>query len=326
MVMAGYTARAVRNSTIAAVIVLMAGLAVFFAVGPFAHANSKATQTGCAAEPSKCGFPDSTNTGVPAGAVLTAVPGKATSGAGWSWSAANQAVEVTGDGATITGLAVSGSIDISGDNVTVNKVRVTSNGGNFGVSLRHTAGVTIENSAIAGASSTTGRVSEAIDDVYGDSTGMVISNNNISNFKTAIQVTTGQVTGNYIHNPGYVSGDHTNGILDVGTTQPLTISHNTILNSLGQTDAVSLDATGSGQTIANKTVTGNLLGGGGYAIYGGTSNGNTISNMTITGNVFSQAAYPTSGQFGPVAYFATGTSNLWNSNTWDNTGQTVPSP
>jgi hypothetical protein len=42
------------------------------------------------------------------------------------------------------------------------------------------------------------------------------------------------------------------GILDIGTTQPLTITGNTILNNLGQTDAISLDATLTGQAIANK--------------------------------------------------------------------------
>ena len=47
--------------------------------------------------------------------------------------------------------------------------------------------------------------------MYGDSTGMVIKGNNISSFKTAIQISTGVVNGNYIDNPGYLAGDHTNG-------------------------------------------------------------------------------------------------------------------
>ncbi len=264
---------------------------------------------------------------MPAGTTLTAVPAQATSGTGWTWNATTQCAEVTVPGVTVSGLDISGCLDVTASNVTVTKDEVTSDGGNFAVSLRHTTGVTIENSTLTGADTAAGRVSEAIDDVYGDSAGMIISGNNIADFKTAIQVTTGQITGNYIHSPGFVAGDHTNGILDIGTTQPLTITRNTILNSLGQTDAISLDATGSGQTISDKTITGNLIGGGSYAIYGGTTNGNTITDITITGNDFSQATYPKSGQYGPAAYFTTaGTGNTWTANTWDTTGATVPSP
>ena len=69
---------------------------------------------------------------------------------------------------------------------------------------------------------------------------MVINGNNISNFRTAIQVTTGLVDGNYIHNPGYVAGDHTNGVYVGGGTGQLTIPNNTIFDSLGQTDAITL--------------------------------------------------------------------------------------
>ena len=156
---------------------------------------------------------------------------------------------------------------------------------------------------------------------------MVITGNNISAFKTAVQVSTGLISGNYIHDPGYVTGDHTNGILDIGTTQPLAITGNTILNNLGQTDAISLDATLTGQVIANKTVTGNLLAGGSYPIYGGTDRAAVISHMTITGNRFGQGYNPQSGLYGPVAYYTTtGTANTWAGNTYDTTGTTIPAP
>jgi Right handed beta helix region len=251
------------------------------------------------------------------------VPRQVASGRGWSWVAANDEVEVTGNGASLANLAIAGTLDIMASHVTVDDVKVTS-GSSFGVSLRHTAGVTIENSTITGQNTAAGRVSAAICDVYGDSSGMVIRNDNISYFKTAIQVTTGRITGNYIHNPGYVPGDHTNGILDAGTTQPLTITHNTILISLGQTDAISLDATGSSQRVANKVIRDNLLGGGSYTIYGGTSHGNATSHITISGNVFSQEFFPSSGQFGAAAYFSPqGAGNTWARNTWDTTGQDI---
>jgi hypothetical protein len=287
-----------------------------------------ATRTNCSPKPSACGFPDATNSGVPAGTRLTEVPVQATSGPGWAWNASTHTVNVTTNGVTITGLHISGILNIQANNVTVNKVQVSSSGDFFGISLRHTKDVTIENSTIGGTSRTMGRVGSAIHDVYDDSTGMLIKDNNIFSFKTAIQVTTGTITGNYIHDTGFVEGDHTNGILDIGTTQPLTIRDNTILDDQNQTDAVSLGATtGPGMPVAKKVVENNLLGGGSYTIYGGATHGNATSDIVIKNNVFSQLYFPKSGMWGPVAYFDTaGTGNVWTGNTWDTTGAVVPAP
>lgn len=306
----------------AAVLAAMSALA---AVGAF-NGNAAAL-TNCAAKPSSCQYPDATNTGVPAGTTLKSVPSQVTSGPGWSYSAAGKNVVVTGKGAVLSGLYITGNLTIDAASVTVQNVDVVDNGGNFGVSLTHTTGVTIENSTISGLNATTGRVDSAIDDVYGDSTGMVIKDNNISDFRTAIQVSTGLVEGNYIHDPGYISGDHTNGFYVNGGTEPLTISDNTIFNSQSQTDAINLDAGSAGVPVANKTVENNFLAGGSYTLYGGDALGNPTSNIVIKGNRFGQLYYPTSGQFGPGAYFnATATGNVWSGNIWDTTGAAIPSP
>ncbi len=281
--------------------------------------------TNCSAVPSQCGYPDATSTGPAAGLTLKTVPAQVSAGPGWKYNSTYQEVDVTGNGASLNGLYIPYPLNITANNVTVNNVRVVTSG-LFGVTLRHTTGVTIENSVISGANASSGRVSNALDDVYGDSTGMTITNNNISMFRTAVAVSTGVISGNYIHNPGYVAGDHTNGIFDAGSTQPLTISNNTILNGFGQTDAISLDASSAGP-VANKTVTGNLLGGGGYAIYGGASLGNATSNMIFRNNDFSQLYFARSGQYGAAAYVdSSGTGYVWSGNTWDSTGSPVPSP
>ncbi len=277
----------------------------------------------CAAAPSTCGYPDATNTGVPAAMTLKTVPGQVSSGPGWTYNAKSQYVEVSGNGANLTGLYIPCNLDISASNVTVNDVEVVAGGGSsFGISLRHTANVTIENSTVTGLNAGAGRLGNAIDDIYGDSTGTLIKNNNVADWRTGIQVSEGQVTGNYIHDPGYITGDHVNGIYDTGSIQPLTISGNTILNSMGQTDDITLEASAGGATIANKTITGNLLAGGGYSIYGGSSQGNTTSNITITGNRFSTQYFALGGLYGPAAYYnPAGTGNTWTANTWDTTGQ-----
>jgi hypothetical protein len=295
------------------------------------HASASASTSApgsCVAIPHTCGFPDVTNTGVPEGMTLRSVPGQVSSGPGWSYSPAAQEVDVTGSGAVLSGLSIRGNLNITASNVTIKDDRVVT-AGYFGISLRHTTGVMIEDSTISGQNLTTGRVGVAIDDVYGDSTGMVIMDDNISCFRTGVQVSTGLVTGNYIHSFGYLAGDHSNGILDIGTTQSLTIYHNTILNTRGQTDAISLDASAAGKTVANKTVQDNLLAGGSFTIYGGAARRSTTSHIVIEDNRFSTAYYPKSGQYGPVAYFsAEGKGDAWSGNTWIGSGQAalVPLP
>ncbi len=328
------TTRSRARKAVAAAIASVAGTAaaamVASAVAPAAAMATTLPTTNCSATPSKCGFPDATNSGVRAGVTLKSVPAQVSSGPGWT-SSPDGSVEVSGNGAVLSGLSITGNLDISASNVIISNVKVVT-GGTFGVTLRHTTGVTIENSTISGKDATSGRVSYAVDDIYGDSTGMTVKNNNIAYYRTAVAVSTGLVTGNYIHDPGYVAGDHTNGIFDAGTTQPLTIStltisNNTIFNSLGQTDAISLNASCAGCPVANKTVTGNLLAGGGYVIYGGSSLGNTSTNMVIKNNDFGQAYFARSGYYGPAAYFnSAGTGNLWTGNRWDTTGLTVPAP
>ena len=112
------------------------------------------------------------------------------------------------------------------------------------------------------------------------------------------------MTGNYIHDPGLIAGDHIDGIFDPGFAGALMISGNTILNSFTQTSAISLDASAAGTLVANKTVENNLLGGGGYAIYGGDSLGNTTSNIVIKNN---RSARLTSRRAASTARSATST-------------------
>jgi hypothetical protein len=289
-------------------------------------APAGAATTSCAAHPSACGFPDATTTGVPAGAALAQVPGQVTKGPGWAWNPAGY-VEVSGSGATVSGLSIAGNLDITASNVTVNGVQVTLSGpSSAGVTLRHTTNVTIENSTISGASATSGRLATGVKDVYGDSAGTQVLGNNIYDAATGVQMSAGLIQGNYIHDMGYLPGDHVNGTTsNGGNTSQLTIAHNTIFNNMNQTDAVSLFQDNGAQ--ANKTITGNLLAGGGYSIYGGSKAGAVAtSNIQITNNVIATQYFPKGGQFGPVAYYNPGNGNTWSGNTWDNTGQTIPPP
>jgi hypothetical protein len=305
--------------------------AVGLGVAVLHPAASQAAGTTCSAAPSACGYPDATNTGVPSSVKLTTVgtgAGQVSSGTGWTLNAGGW-VQVTGAGAMLSGLYIPYNVNIVANNVTLNDDKIVAGGPNsMGVSLRHTSGATVENTTIAGTDSGANRLMTAIKDVFSDSTGLTVNHCNISNFETGVQVEAGLVENNYIHNPGYVSGDHTNGVMSNGDNTPLAITHNTIFNSLGQTDDIGLFEDFSGQ--ANRTITNNLLGGGAYSIYAGATNETSYgvpTHIVITGNVFATNYFSTGGAYGPVAYYDhAGTGNTWSSNTWDGTGTTIPSP
>ena len=290
-------------------------------IGPAEIGASGAAQVpgGCIRVPHACGFPDGTNTGVPSWTDLRSVPGQVSSGPGWHFDPKGGYVVVTARGTVLSSLSIPYLLVIDAPDVTVQDVRVVT-GGYWGIRLTHTMGVTIEDSTISGQNQTSGRVGSAINDVYGDSTGIVIKNNNISRFKTGVQVSTGLIVGNYIHDPGYLHGDHTNGIYVAGTTEPLTIYGNTIFNDLGQTDDINLDASRSGQDVANKIVADNLLAGGGYSIYGGGARNDRTSNIVIKDNEFGQLYYPRGGKYGPAAYVNLWQAgNVWSGNVWSGT-------
>jgi Right handed beta helix region len=312
------TARRATGAALTAAAITTLALALGSATAPPARAS---VPLNCAAAPSSCGYPDATTAGVPAGTTLQTVPGQVTSGPGWSYSASTGTTTVTGKGAVLNDLSITGNLDVKATNVTISNDKIITSG-TYGVSLRHAAGTTITNSTIGGQNATTGRVNYAIDDIYGDSAGLAIKNSDISNWRVAINASAGQITGNYIHSPGFLAGDHTDGIYDAEGTTQLTISDNTILNSLNQACAIMLQSA-AGVPVSNLTVTGNLLGGGGYAIYAGGAQ-NDSTNIKITNNRFSQQYFSLSGQYGPVAqYQATGAGNTWTGNIWDTTGTTV---
>ena len=293
-------------------------------------AHGHAAQVTCGTAPSSCGYPDATNTGVPTGTTLKTVPGQVSSGPGWSYNSGGW-VAVTGNGANLTGLNIPYGVVISADNVTLNDDQITTGGPNtFGVSLRHTAGATIQNTTITGSNGGANEVTSGIKDISGDSTGLVVNHDNISNFESGLGVEAGLIENSYIHNPGYVAGDHTNGIISSGGGGglQLTINHNTIFNGLTQTDDIGLFEDIGAQ--ANRTITNNLLAGGAYSIYGGATKTATYgptSNIVITGNVFAANYHSTGGNNGPVAYFnSAGTGNNWANNTWDTLGTNIPAP
>ena len=277
----------------------------------------------CAASPHTCGYPDATNTGVPVSADLLSVPSQISSGPGWDYDPRGW-VEVYGNGATLSDLYIPYNLDISASNVTIDHVDVVETGNSMGISLRHTNNVTIENSDISSPYNTgPNRLQVAIKDVYGDSANTTIEGNNIWNAGTGIQISEGTVENNYVHNMGYYTGDHVNGIVSDAGQAALTITHNTVFNPLGQTDCIALFEDFGPQF--DVVISDNLLAGGGYTVYGGANPGRWIpSDIVITGNRFARIYDPLGGYYGPYAAVDTGVSgDVWSGNVWDNTLQLI---
>jgi hypothetical protein len=274
------------------------------------------TPENCTAAPHLCGYPDATNTGVPAGMRLRQVPAQVSRGTGWYYDPRGW-IEVDGKGAVLQGLSVTHTIDVSASDVTIKDVQVTQAGNNFGIDLRHTHNVTIENSDISSPYADSRRLMVGVKDVYGDSTGTKILANNIWHTATGVQIGEGLVKDNYIHSIGYRAGDHVNGVTVNGGTVPLDIRHNTVFVDLGQTDAISLFEDFGVE--ANKVIADNLVAGGGYSIYGGQNSGGPAAyNIRIVGNRISRLYYRHGGQFGPLAAFnSRGRGNVWSGNIWD---------
>ena len=278
-------------------------------------------RNGCAARPSACGYPDASTTGVPAGVTLKNVPGDVSSGPGWAYDPRGW-VAITGNGAVFDGYAVATDVSLSveASNVTVRNVRLNVSGESFGIALRHTANVTITNTEITSPSASTGRLLVGIKDIYGDSTGLQVLRTNISRTSTGIQVESGLLQDNYIHDMGYKAGDHINGTTSNGGTDLLTIRHNTVFNQIDQTDAVSLFQDFGPQ--ANRVIDNNLLAGGGYTLYAGANAGREsgATNIHVTNNRFARTFYTNGGSYGPLAAYVSGQGNTFTGNVWDDTG------
>jgi len=273
-------------------------------------------QTNCVSLPSRCGYPDATNTGVPAGTALLRVPQDVTSGPGWVWD--SRGWLQASSGAVVKNLIVSGSVMVGGANITVQNTRILADGESAGIGLQHATNAMLTNNEI-GILGGTPRLLVGIKDVYGDSSGTQILRNNVQNTSTGIQVHEGLIADNYVHDMGLASGDHVNGTTSNGDTMMMTIRHNTILNQLGQTDAISLFQDFGVE--ANRLITDNLVAGGGYTIYGGDNQrfGKT-SNIKITNNRFSRLYYANGGSYGPITAFdPNGSGNVASGNYWDNT-------
>ncbi len=300
---------------------------------------STPTPTGknCFADPSVCGYPDADNTG-PAGTLQTAVGASLPSGA--SWDSGTQTLRITGDNVTIQNLDIPGSVAVDGDHATIRNSRIhAGNGcsspcGSYGIRLGQTD-ATVTGTVLQALDIVTDERNPGNDNPLDPSTidtkldhGV---RNNGDNAVTADHLYVkgfagawkgpGTIANSYLFSQLIWPGDHVEAYLNGGEGNPTILVHDTILNPLGQTAAISLFNDFGG--IGNVTVQDNLLAGGGYVMYGGAKNGTSNvsgpivvrDNRIARGNHDSHGYFPDGGEYGLWAEFnrsaTTACGNYW---------------
>jgi hypothetical protein len=285
--------------------------------GPTAKEESGGRQTGCIDTPSACGYPDATNTGVPAGTALTSQ---------------SQNITVSKAGTTIKDIALDASISVEADNTRIEDSDVTVEGtqtcgkscGGRGIWIKPgVTGTLIKNVTCHGAAPTGENVTQYC----------IMSNDSATTIEalhayycTECLAGAMNVSNSFIDETGAsIPEEHYEDIYYGGGAGPLIVNHNTMLNPNGQTAVVFASVDFGDQTTL--TITNNLMAGGGYTIYGGGSGsgGSVVGPVTITGNRFSRKYYPEGGSYG-VASYLNNSVTTWSGNIWDETLKTVPMP
>lgn len=255
-------------------------------VGTNADAGADPTLHDCAALPSRCGYPDATNTGPRAGTALRKVPGEITSGPGWAWEASFGRLRITGEGADVGGLDVAGPVIIDGANVVFHDSIVTycdSDGDVVGIR----AGSATDGYLGDGAkvlfnrlrcATPNARARSGVRDVYGAAADVTVQGNDIRGTGNGVTLEkSGAAIDNWIHDLGHLAGDHHSGLSNHGGATRIVYAHNTVLLAGTSTEggggvSGAITSYGDFARAQNVTIANNLVSGGSYTFYGGINN------------------------------------------------------
>jgi hypothetical protein len=258
------------------------------------------------ASPKPLTWPGPDDTGVPAGVTLRP----------------SGSVKVTVPGTVLDGLDVRGEIEVMADDVTIRNTRVRGIEGWWGILQRQGySGLTVEDTEIFG----NGRQRTQFG-ILNQGMMITVRRVDVHTISNGISTEQGLIEDSYFHDPKFYKDDHIDMIMSSGPPaegMQLIIRHNTAINTLDQTGAISLFQDFG--VVHNVTVENNLLAGGGWTFYGGAGTKGLSSNIKVIGNVFSRRVWPKGGSAGPVAYWdAKGPGNVWRGNRWEDGGEVSP--
>jgi hypothetical protein len=239
----------------------------------------------CAPNPSACGLPDATNTGVPPGTKLTVVGGDLT---------------VKKAGTVVANKDIRGCVSVEAPNVTIRDSKISCPSFYVISSFEQTysgGGLLIENVEVDCQNTSGTGVG---------SYGYTAREMNIHGCENGFDVDYGVVIeDNYIHDLFESAASHTDGIQLAGGAH-ITIAHNTIFDPGGTSAIISNPSLNS-----DVLVQANLLAGGAYTLY---CPRDTSTNYRVIGNRFSTIFGPRSGEYGPLSdcqKVAVYRDNLW---------------
>ncbi|MGH2976025.1 MAG: hypothetical protein ACRDLL_14330 [Solirubrobacterales bacterium] len=294
---------------------------VGLAAGP--AATSSASTTACFPQPSSCGYPDATTTGVPAGTALT--------------SSSNVTLS---SGQIMRAKDVTGSVTVTGPNVTIEDSKIHTNDGGSGETA-----ITLQNGAtnfklirseVYGNGSQTDAPESGVWNHYNNAGAQAIGSyihGSPDNWEGRVDL----VKDSYMIVDAQYSGAHSENIYICGSTA--IVEHSTLYNESDETSLIFGDGIcGQGNTVS---VTDSMLAGGGYML---EPNAKGVSApVTITGNrvgrclsssqqdsgggyvcsggADSSGYWPRGGHYGISADL--GSSATWSGNVWDDNGQPV---
>jgi hypothetical protein len=282
---------------------------------PLAHRD-------CFKHPSRCGYPDATNTGVPPGTRLRP----------------SGSITVSRDGATLSGLRVRGAVTVAADDVTIRDSRITQGdggSGSYAIILNEGAdGFTIMDSEVAGPRSRSAGLQSAVWNHYGNPGATAIR----SFFHRCADCWEGAGTfrHDYIVVDAAYADSHDENIYVCGGS--VDVGHSTLINRNRQTATVFGDTSGCGGNSFK--VTDSLLAGGGFLLYPQANSGRPVGSMNISDNHFARCRtapvydedsggttcsgggdghgiFPNGGYFGVAAYYYRGKNQIWMKNVWD---------
>jgi hypothetical protein len=239
----------------------------------------------CAPHPSACGFPDGSNTGVPAGTKLTVVTG-------------NQ--KITTAGTVIDGEDIRGCVEVDAPDVTIRRSKISCT--DFFVvyvptKLNTGNGLVVQDVTIS-CRKTSGTGIGSF-----DFTAVRVD---ISGCENGYDIDTGvTVRDSYVHDPYTTAQNHADGA-QFSAGGHITMTHNTIFMP-GSTSAIISHADGDTDVL----ISGNLLSGGAFTLY---CPRDSSAGYRVIDNRFSTIAGANGGQYGPWQYcdkVAQVSGNVW---------------
>jgi hypothetical protein len=222
--------------------------------------------------PPSAGWPDASNTGVPAGVTLTPSDG----------------ATVTTPNAVLDALDITGSIDIEAPNVTIKRSRFTGTGGTFAVNVR-SGNVRIEDCEFHGNYDAAAIAYDNWTMVRSEITGMPADGVKLGNHVL--------FQDNWVHDFDTTAGNHADGGQVQNGVVDTVVRHNNIALTDNQNAALFIGPQLGPSTDGPLTIEDNLLAGGNYTLYvvDGNFGQYFIGNITVRNNVFVRNA-----RYGPV--------------------------